>query len=89
MAHLGALGIFEQRLESSEYLVAIQLVGGARIVVGDRHISSDAGGGRKRHADDLRLHVVQARRFSVEREELGGRNASSQRSKVSQSVMVS
>ncbi len=61
VAELRALRIFEERLQGFEHAFPIQLFGRAGIAVTHRHIRGDAGLGGERHADDLRLHVVEAR----------------------------
>ncbi len=69
MPDLAALGILKDRAQCGERLVAIQLIGGAGIVVLERHIGRDSRRSAERHADDLGFHVVEIGRFGVERKQ--------------------
>ncbi len=70
MSDLAALGILEYRAQHGERLLAIQLIGGAGIVVLERQIGRDSRCGAERYADDLGFHVIQIGRFGVERKQL-------------------
>ena len=65
LAHLGGLGIFQQRLERLEHRVTTQLIRRARIIMRKGHIGRGTGLHRKGHADHLRDHVIEARRLGV------------------------
>ena len=71
VADLFLLRIFEPRPELFEHLVTRQLLGCARVIVRDRDVRGLAGFHRQRHADDFGLHVVEARRLGVDRDEPG------------------
>ncbi len=69
LAELGQLRILQQRLQRREHPRARQLFGRAGIVVRERHIGGDTGLDAERDADDLGIHVVQARGLGVEGEQ--------------------
>ena len=62
--------VFEEGLQFREHVVTVQLLGRAGIVVGDGHVAGLAGLRRKRQADDLGIHVVEAVGLRVEGREL-------------------
>ena len=71
LADLGFAGILQQRLECGQHGIAVELCGGVQIVVGQRDIGRLARLKRQPHADDARLHIVQAGGLQVEAEGLG------------------
>ena len=71
LAHLGGLGVLQQRLQRLEHCVAIQLIRGARVIMGKGHVGRGAGLDCKRHADHFRDHVIEARRLGVKGKQLG------------------
>ena len=72
MAELGLGGVFQNRLELGQYLVAIQLMRRAGVIVAQRHIGGFACGDGEGHADETRLHVIQAVGFRIEGDERRG-----------------
>ena len=60
----------EQRLQGREHPRALELVGRARVDVRERHVGGRSRLERERDADDLGVHVVEARGLGVEGEQL-------------------
>ena len=71
MAELAATLVLEQRLQQSQHFGAVQLVWRTGIGVGQRNVRRGAGFDCEGDADDLGLHVIERRRFGVERKDVG------------------
>ncbi len=67
---LAALRILQQRLESGQYALTIQLLRGAGVVMVQGDVGRNARFDAERDAHDLGLHVVEARGLGVEREQV-------------------
>ena len=65
----------EPGFQPREHALAVQLVRGTGVPVGERDVSGLAGSDRKRDADELGFHVDQAGRFGVERDQRRFRHA--------------
>ncbi len=71
LAQLGLAGIFQQGFQLFQHLVAIQLIGGTGVVVGQGDVGGLAGLHGEGDADDACLHVAQAGGLRIEGEQLG------------------
>jgi hypothetical protein len=72
MAELAAVAVLEQRPQLLQHARAIELLRRTRVGVRERHVGRVAWLDRERHADDLRLHVVERGRLGVEGKQVGG-----------------
>ena len=70
VAHLGRALRLEQRLEAREHGLAVELRRRVDGVVRERYIGGASGLDAERHADDARLHVVEAGGLGVEGDEV-------------------
>jgi hypothetical protein len=71
MADLRPLRVLEQRLQPRERPLPVELVRRAGVIVREGQVRGLAGFNAERDADDAGLHVVEARGFGVEGEEIG------------------
>ena len=68
LTHLALLCIFQQWFQLIEHPVTLQLFRRTRIIMADRNIDRLILLYRKRHPDDLRLHIIQIVSFSIKGE---------------------
>ena len=66
---LGVLLALEQRTQACEDRIPIELCRGADVIMSERNVSSFARLDAERDADDLRLPIVETRRFRIESEQ--------------------
>ena len=71
LSDLGFARVFQQRLEGTQYRVAIQLLGYAHVGMGQWNVSRFARLDRERQAHQLRLLRVQAGGFGIKGNQFG------------------